>query len=96
MDFDLPPHYNHSIPVNQTYFLKRQIRIKSSRLPHDFFLASPSSRYEGAACYLRESEKDFTARDVRTPSFEFRKGATISQEKDLDFERKVETARASL
>ena len=85
MDLELPPHCNHSLPAHQSYFLKRQIRIKSSRLPPDFFIASPASRYEAAACYLKESQKDYTARDVRTPSFEFRKGATISQEKDVDF-----------
>ena len=85
MDLELPKHYNHFIPVHQTYFLKRQIRIKSSKLPPDFFAASPTSRYEAAACYAKESEYDYRTRDVRTPSFEFRKGSTISREKDLEF-----------
>lgn len=85
MDLELPHHCNHSLPVHQSYFLKRQIRIKSSRLPPDFFAASPASRYEAAACYVKESEIDYRTRDVRTPSFEFRKGFTISQEKDVDF-----------
>ena len=42
----LEGYQNQSFPISNSYFLKRSIRIKSSRLPPDFFGPSNNFRYD--------------------------------------------------
>lgn len=42
----LESYQNQSFPISHSYFLKRSIRIKSSRLPPDFFGPSNNFRYD--------------------------------------------------
>jgi hypothetical protein len=61
------------LQLNHSFALRRNIRIKSSKLPPDFFLQNSSSRYTPSPSLGRQLGADISNRDVRTPSFECRK-----------------------
>jgi len=60
-------------------------------LPHDFFNAQPAS-----ALAIREVGADLSNRDIKTPSFRCKSRYGDGKKDSIEFERKVETARASI
>ena len=82
-------YFQHNI--NHSFVLRRNARIKSSKLPHDFFNAQPAS-----ALAIREVGADLSNRDIKTPSFRCRSRYGDGKKDTIEVERKVETARASI
>jgi hypothetical protein len=60
----LAPNINHS------FALRRNIRIKSSKLPPDFFNPIPLYRYAPSPLKDRPIAADISNRTIRTPSFQ--------------------------
>ena len=60
----LAPNINHS------FALRRNIRIKSSKLPPDFFNHIPVYRYAPSPLKDRPIAADISNRTIRTPSFQ--------------------------
>jgi hypothetical protein len=85
----LPPNLNHS------FALRRNIRIKSSKLPPDFFNLLSHQRYAPSPLRDRPIAADISNRNIRTPSFEGKRREVAARNRQEDG-RKVETARPSL
>lgn len=81
----LPPCLNNSVS------LRRNIRIRSSKLPPDFFNHQALYRYDASP----RTPLDPLNRTIRTPSFENGKREAKLRGASEDH-RKVETARPSL
>jgi hypothetical protein len=77
--------------TNLNFVLRRNCRIKGSRLPSDFFNGLPS-----VPSMPRQIGGDISNRDLKTPSFRCRSRYNSSLGDTIDQERKVETARTSL
>jgi hypothetical protein len=80
--------------VNHSFALRRNIRIKSSKLPPDFFNL-PLHRYAPSPLKDRPIAADISNRTIRTPSFEGKRRQVAARNRQ-DEVRKVETARPSL
>ncbi len=91
----LDSYQNQSFPISNSYFLKRSIRIQSSRLPPDFFGPSNSFRYDTPLSSI-QVRKQQLGRIVKTPSFSYRNLVDKNRESDEETGRKVQTARASM
>ena len=72
------------------------MRIRCSKLPHDFFYRPQQQRYSPNAIFTRQIGADISNRDAQTPSFTNRRKESTSQDDTIEVERKVETARPSL
>lgn len=81
--------------LNHSFALRRNIRIKSSKLPPDFFNRLPTYRYAPSPLRDRPIAADISNRTIRTPSFEGRRRSAKGRS-GQEQERKVETARPSL
>ena len=77
--------------LNNSVSLRRNIRIRSSKLPPDFFSHQALYRYGASP----RTPLDPLNRTIRTPSFENGKGDAALRAASEDH-RKVETARPSL
>lgn len=96
MDLSLNLYSAPLSPLHDGLLFKRHLRIKTSRLPHDFFTHSPHFRYELTPLVSQELTLGL-ARSIQTPSFQRRLPASaLSREGSPEAERKVETARAAL
>ena len=80
--------------VNHSFALRRNIRIKSSKLPPDFFNHIPAQRYAPSPLKDRPIAADISNRTIRTPSFQGKRREVAARSR-LQDSRKVETARVS-
>ncbi len=78
--------------INESFAYKRKIRIKSTKLPADFFCQSQENRYI-PTCISKKSTSDETHRDIQTPCFDSRRSSPFRKICNISVERKVETAR---
>lgn len=62
--------------LSHSFALRRNIRIKSSKLPHDFFIQPHNFRYGLSPLAQRDNVTDISNRDIRTPFFDYRKLCT--------------------
>lgn len=91
LDSQLPFPTLDSNDIGHSFVLRRNVRIKSSRLPSDFFNSLSFSTPRG-----RPIGTDLSNRQPQTPSFRCRDRYSSATQDTIDEERKVETARPSL
>jgi hypothetical protein len=82
--------------VSHSFALRRNIRIKTSKLPPDFFLHPHPGRYGLSPLSSRQMGLDLSNREVRTPSFDCRKHESAGRVAGAGEERKAETARGAV
>jgi len=70
----MTPNLNHS------FALRRNVRIKSSKLPPDFFNNLSRQRYGLSPRLDRYIGTDISNRDIKTPSFECNRAVSRSRE----------------
>lgn len=78
--------------VSHSFALRRNIRIKTSKLPPDFFPHPRPARYGFSPLSSRQMGLDLSNREVRTPSFDCRKHDSAGK---AGAERKAGTARGA-
>ena len=88
LEYQVPVTHSN---VHHSFSLKRNARIKSKKLPSDFFNALPYTPFPSTPII-----EDNNSRDIRTPSFRVRGGYSCVLRDEIKQERKVETARPSL
>ncbi len=81
--------------LNNSAVLRRNIRIRSSKLPPDFFKHPESKRYAPSSSLQRSQAEETVNRTIRTPSFCPRNHKTPPKFPEGSENRKAETARTA-